>query len=160
MTQTSGAQHDATRGCRRHATLPSFQKRHRAPCLVALVPCPWPWTAYAQHGSVTSRLSVEVSPMTATKFCRVCGGAIEGKRPQALYCNVVCRLKAQIERRRQRIRNEQHEGGRRNGLWTKECERFECSKEFTATRWDAEFCSPKCRKRSSRWTRWAMGYTS
>ena len=75
--------------------------------------------------------------------CKHCGRPICGRRPNARYCSVQCRLAAQMERRRQR--NKEGRSARKRQLRCMECEEL-----FLATRADAQFCSAKCRKRWER----------
>lgn len=82
------------------------------------------------------------------KACERCGGTMRGRRPQTRYCSYQCRLDAQVERRRQRLRSE----GPPYYLW---CQR--CQEQFRASRKDALFCSPRCRQASHRLIRRLFG---
>jgi hypothetical protein len=98
-----------------------------------------------------SQLDVEVLPMPRTqeKTCTHCGQPIRGKRPQALYCSVRCRLDAQIERRRQRIKKRRGEDPFwRDGRWWQWC--GWCCERFWTRRPDAQYCSPACRQAGNR----------
>jgi hypothetical protein len=88
-------------------------------------------------------------PSTPERTCAHCGRPIRGRRPQALYCSDQCRLDAQVERRRQRIEEQQgKEPFWRDGRWSLCCQR--CDKSFWTRRLDAQYCSPACRQAAYR----------